>query len=303
MNKIILLLICLMMVSRCALAASPPVPTVADVAYGPSPRQVLDVFVPTNGAGPFPVLLWYGGLWKPAKHAPDLNHFLPHGVAVVAVQLRTMSDAVEAKERAPVSYVMNDACRAVQFVRLNAARWQLDGQRIAVGGGSQGALPALYVGCSGDRANAQATDAVERVTTRVTCVAAYRSQPSIDPQRMQKWVPGVMWGAPALGCAFEESLKRRAELLPLIKQWSPDWLLHRGAAPIYFENNWDLTRPADVKEMDYKVHAPAWGLGFQKLAQQAGATCLVKYPEHPTEGYTDIWDFIVKQLKTAATPQ
>ena len=65
---------------------------------------------------------------------------------------------------------------------------------------------------------------------------------------------------------------------------------------MYFENNWGLTQPADVTEPDYKVHSPAWSLGFQKLAQQAGATCLVKYPDHPTDGYNDVWDFIDREL-------
>jgi len=87
---------------------------------------------------------------------------------------------------------------------------------------------------------------------------------------------------------------RRDVVPPRRAHWTA--LLHQGAAPIYFENNWGLTQPESVTEMDYKVHAPAWGLGFQKLAQQAGVTCFVKYPEHPTEGYADIWDFIVKQL-------
>lgn len=242
-------------------------------------------------------LIWFGGLWKPAKHVPDLNRFLPHGVAVVGVQMRTMSEAVKDKLAVPISYVLDDACRAVQFVRLSAPKWNLDPRRIAVGGGSQGALPALYVGCSADRANPQASDPAERLSTNVTCVAAYRSQPSIDPKRMQDWVPGARWGAPALGCSFDQSLSRHEELLPLLKQWSPDWLLHKDAAPIYFENNWGLTQPPDVTEMDYKVHSPAWALGFQKLAQQAGAVCLVKYPDHPTAGYQDIWDFIDKHLR------
>ena len=46
----------------------------------------------------------------------------------------------------------------------------------------------------------------------------------------------------------------------------------------------------------YKVHAPMWGLGFQKLARQAGVVCHVKFPDHSTDGYNDIWDFIVKEL-------
>ena len=274
-----------------------PAPSHADVSFGPHPHQLLDVYTPTNRSGPFPVLVWFGGIWQPAKHAPDVNRFFPHGIAVIAVETRTMNDAVADKVAAPISYVLNDAVRAVQFVRLHAAKWNLDARRLAVGGGSQGALPALYVGCVSERANARATDPVERESSRVTCVAAYRSQPSLDPQRMQEWVPGVKWGAPALGCGFEESLKRRAELLPLIRKWSPDWLLNKDAAPMYFENNWGLTQPATVTEMDYKVHSPAWALGFQKLAQQAGAMCLVKFPEHPTGGYQDIWDFLVQELQ------
>ena len=260
----------------------------------------MDLHLPTNGSGPFPVLIWFGGIWEPSKHVPDLNRFLPKNIAVIGVETRTLNDGMQEKVNPPVSYVMNDACRAVQFVRMNAAKWNLDPQKIAVGGGSQGALPALYVGCVTDRADPQSNDPVERASTKVTCVAAYRSQPSIDPKRMQLWVPGVKWGAPALGYSFEESLKRHEELLPLIKTWSPDAILQKGGAPIYFENNWGLTQPENVTEMDYKVHSPAWALGFQKLAQQAGVICHVKYPDHPTERYKDIWDFLVQELQTRA---
>lgn len=207
---------------------------------------------------------------------------------------------MEEKATPPVAYVMNDACRAVQFIRMNAKKWNLNPDRIAVGGSSQGALPALYVACSEDRANAMSLDPVERFSSRVTCAVAHRSQPSIDPLQMQKWVPGVKWGAPALGCSFEESLARRPELLPWIRQWSPDALLHAGAPPIYFENNWGLTQPSGVQETDYKVHSPAWALGFQALAQSAGVVCHVKFPDHPTEGYADLWDFIEKELKAPA---
>lgn len=164
-------------------------------------------------------------------------------------------------------------------------------------GSSQGALPALYVACAGERADPRSADPVERVSTKVTCAGAHRSQPSIDPKRMQEWVPGVEWGVPSLGCGFAESLKRREELLPLISRWSPDALLNKDAPPIYFENNWGLTKPDDVKEMDYRVHAPGWGLGFQKIARQHGVTCYVKYPGHPSEKFADIWDFLVRQGK------
>jgi len=276
-------------------------PAYADVPFGPWPHQLLDVYLPAKAETPAPVLIWFGGLWLPGKHPADVNRFLPEGIAVVAVQSRTLNDGVNEHANPPVAYPMQDALRAVQFVRSHAAQWHIDLRRIAVGGGSQGALPALFVGCAGERAQPGADDPVEHESTLVTCVAAYRSQPSIDPHRMQEWVPGVAWGAPALGCSFDESLRKYDELTPFIRAWSPDALVNKGAAPVYFENNWALTQPEGVTEADYKVHSPAWALGFQKLAQQAGAVCSVKYPDHPTEKYRDIWDFIVQSLK-APTP-
>ena len=64
---------------------------------------------------------------------------------------------------------------------------------------------------------------------------------------------------------------RRDELLPLIKRWSPDHLLHKDAAPMFFENEWGQTKPDDVTQANYDVHCPRWALGFQKLALVAGA--------------------------------
>ncbi len=113
-------------------------PTRADVSYGPHPHQLIDVYLPPKGSRPYPVVLWFGGIWKPAKHPARLDFFWDAHCAVIAVQTRTLTDAVEDKASAPISYVAGDACRAVQFVRLNAAKWDLDPQRIAVGGGSQG---------------------------------------------------------------------------------------------------------------------------------------------------------------------
>ena len=94
-----------------------------------------------------------------------------------------------------------------------------------------------------------------------------------------------------------ESLKKPEELLPLISQWSPDALLNKDAPPIYFENEWGLTKPDKIEEANYRVHSPAWALGFQKIARERGAACYVKFPEHPSEKYADIWEFLVQQVR------
>jgi len=97
-----------------AVGAPDPAPTHADVSYGPHPHQRVDVYLPPGGGGPSPVVLWFGGIWKPAKHPARLDFFGKAHCAVIAVQTRTLTDAMEDKVNAPISYVANDACRAVQ---------------------------------------------------------------------------------------------------------------------------------------------------------------------------------------------
>lgn len=293
-SRLTLLLACVCLASAGAARCADPAPTYADISYGPNPHQLVDVYLP-EGDGPFPVLLWYGRLWEPGVAVPPVKRMFQSGVAAVAVRTRVMKDGVADKIDPPVSVCLLDARRALQYVRLHAADWKLDPDRVAVGGSSQGALSALYVACAGEKADLKSADPVERMSTKVSCAGAHRSQPSIDPRRMREWVPGVEWGAPAFGCSFAESLKRRDELRPLIEKWSPENLLAKGCPPIFFENNWGLTRPDGVGEMDYLVHSPRWALGFQKLALERGVPCYVQYPDHPAEKFADVWDLLARQ--------
>ena len=124
-----------------------PAPTVADVSYGSSPNQLLDIFVPPDAKAPCPVLIWYGGIWKPAKHAVDPNRFFPAHVAVVAVEPRTLTDGLQEKANPPVSYVMNDAVRAVHGVSLGQEI--VEGQREECDDFGAGVVVALGDGGNG----------------------------------------------------------------------------------------------------------------------------------------------------------
>jgi len=268
-------------------------PAYANISFGPHPHQQFDVFLPTKGNPPYPAVICYGSLWSAGKDPRCSGPYLPLGVAVVAVESRTLSDAVAEKINPPVSWPLLDARRVVQFVRLNAAQWKLDPDRIALSGASQAALPALYVACAGEKADPNASDPVEKVSTKVLGVAVLRGQPSIDPKRMQEWVPGVEWGVPCWGMSFKDSLNKYDELLPLIKQWSPDALLNKDTPPIYFYNNEGLTQPPNTDPMGFKVHSPAWGLGFQRLALERGNhNVLVQYPGHNVDKMPSFTDFI-----------
>lgn len=50
-----------------------PVPTHANVSYdGEHSHQLIDIYLPKKGAPPFPAVLWFGDIWKAAKHPANL---------------------------------------------------------------------------------------------------------------------------------------------------------------------------------------------------------------------------------------
>ncbi len=276
-------------------AAPPVIPTMADVSYGPHPHQLMDVYVP-KGTGPFSVLVWYGGIWKPSKHPAPLNTFFPNGCAVIAVQTRTMGDAQADKAATPISYVLNDARRALKFAHLHAREWNLDPNRMATGGGSQATIPAFFAGCTGATADSTSADPVDRESAKVVAIGFWRGPGSIDPKRLQEWNPGVEWGAPAWGCSVAESIKSYEELRPTIARWSPENFVTQDTAPIYIENDFGMTRPEGITEPNYQTHSPLWGVGLKKFVEARGVTCYQKYPGLESTKYKDMWDFLIQRL-------
>ncbi len=68
---------------------------------------------------------------------------------------------------------VNDCLRAVQFVRHNAVKWNIDPQRLGVTGGSAGGHLSAYVATHDDAAKPDSKDSVERQSSRVACAVPF----------------------------------------------------------------------------------------------------------------------------------
>lgn len=108
-----------------------------DVSYaGESPNQTLDIFLPPEGEGPFPTLIYVhgGGFYLGDKRDAQLHcayDGINHGYAVVSVGYRL---AGEAKYPAGLF----DVKAAIRFLRANAVKYSLDGDRFGSCGDSAG---------------------------------------------------------------------------------------------------------------------------------------------------------------------
>ncbi len=119
-----------------------------DIPYVPGGgnAQSLDIFLPDEGDGPFPTIIFiHGGAFWGGDKRDTQNIYLMNGIrrgyAVVNMNHRLSQ---EAKFPLPVY----DVKAGVRFLRANAAKYCLDPDRFAVGGNSAGAYFAALLGTS-----------------------------------------------------------------------------------------------------------------------------------------------------------
>ena len=108
-----------------------------------SPAQMLDIYLPDEGDGPFPVILHiHGGGFaigdKRDIHVLAFLKGLERGYAVVSVNYRLSGEAIF-----PAG--LQDIKAAIRWLRANSEQYYLDGNRIAACGGSSGGNYAAMI--------------------------------------------------------------------------------------------------------------------------------------------------------------
>ena len=120
-----------------------------DVPYGDlSESQKLDIYLPDEGNGPFPVILAiHGGAFMGGDKADiqvlPMLEALKRNYAVVSINYRLSWEAI-------FPALIHDAKTAVRWVRSKADEFQFDPDRIAAWGGSAGGYLSLMLGVTQD---------------------------------------------------------------------------------------------------------------------------------------------------------
>jgi len=118
----------------------------------------LDIYLPSTGAGPFPVVVWiHGGAFKMgSKDNPQsLTALNNAGFAVVSINYRLSTEA-----KWPAQ--LNDLKSCVKFLKTNASTYSLNPNKIASWGASAGAHLSCMMGA------ALASDPTTRIQATVS---------------------------------------------------------------------------------------------------------------------------------------
>src|SRR6266852_1959352 len=154
-------------------------PDLANVSYGPHERNVLDLWkAKSDRPTPLVIFIHGGGFTQGDKSSVSMaliDACLKQGISVASINYRYSTQA-------PYPAPMADSARAVQFLRLHAAEWNLNPKAFAATGGSAGAGISLWMGFHDDMAEPGSDDPLKRQSTRLSAMAVTNGQTTYDPR-------------------------------------------------------------------------------------------------------------------------
>jgi acetyl esterase/lipase len=268
-----------------------------NVPYGTHPRQVLD-FYQAKSAKPTPLVFYiHGGGWQAGdKKGFNAKPFLDKGISVAAINYRYVKQAVEDKVEPPVKAPLEDAARALQFVRSKAKEWNIDKVRIGATGGSAGGCSSLWLAFHDDMADPNSKDPIARESTRLYCAAVNGAQVSLDPKELREWMPNYSYGAHAFGLPnLQAVLDKRESIMKWIKEYSPIELVTKDDPPIglFYGGEKDAKVGDSPKD---PTHSPILGIKLEEKLKMIGVDVVLVYPGRLNDKYKNSTDYLIDRL-------
>lgn len=266
-----------------------------DVPYGTDPRQVLD-FYPAESDTPTPVVFYiHGGGWQKGDKKTNPKPFLDKGISVVAINYRYVKNAAKEGVSPPVKAPLEDAARALQFVRSKAGEWNLDKEKIGATGGSAGACSSLWLAFHDDMADPKSDDPISRESTRLYCAAVNGAQVTLDPKPLREWMPNYRYGAHAFGLPnLDAVIEKREEILPWIKEYSPMAHVTKDDPPIYLFYRGEV--PVVGSSPKDPTHSGIMGVKLAEKLEETGVEVDMNHPGIEDPEYNTTTDYLIDRL-------
>ena len=245
-------------------------PKIANVPYGKHKAQVLDLYLAkSDKPTPLVVFIHGGGFRKGTKRnvGVPVGRYLSAGISVASIEYRLTKIG-----HYPMQH--HDCARAIQFLRHNAAKYNLDKTRFAATGGSAGAGLSLWLGFHDDLADPKSKDPIARESTRIVCAMPTNAQCTYNPLEIKKIVPGNAYNHPAMKALFgvpptfnwdKDPISK--EVAERMKDCGPLSLLTKDDCPVFIVNNPGAEKPGNI-------HHPNFGKHLEKEMKKVGVECV-----------------------------
>ncbi|MDH3651466.1 MAG: alpha/beta hydrolase fold domain-containing protein, partial [Saprospiraceae bacterium] len=284
-----------------------PAPTHSEVVYGPHSRNVMDIWLaPSDEPTPLLINIHGGGFrgGDKGKISSDLiNRMNREGISVASINYRLteggLFDGGENMYPAP----MHDGARAIQFLRYNAAQYNLDKTRFAATGGSAGGCMLMWIGFHPDLAQPAHEDPVLRESSRLQVLAPRGGQTTVHSPTFLEW-----FGVNSLNLSRKEGVVQSSsevrqpthDELALMLDASPITHLTPDDPPIYLYYNGPNEPVDESTRWGTWVHHPLLGIKLKEaMDDHLGMECHLEYQDGPrVTAYESQQDFIIRKLKS-----
>lgn len=163
----------------------------SSVQYGDQNREVVDLFIPTGASGSTPLVIWIhgGGFFQGDKSGfynaageAFIRDLLGEDIAFAAANYRLLPELFPVS--GGVRRSLSSAVQLIQWLRFNAAQFNLDPTKFAGVGSSAGAGMLMYLAYSDDLSVQGAENPLREEPTGLVAVATRIPQGSYD---LDKW--------------------------------------------------------------------------------------------------------------------
>jgi len=257
-------------------AQKPPrPPDLANVSYGPHERNVLDLWkARSDRPTPLVIFIHGGGFTQGDKSGVNpvlLDTSLKEGISVASINYRYSTQA-------PYPAPMADSARAIQFLRLRAAEWNLNPKAFGATGGSAGAGISLWMGFHDDMADPKSSDPVARQSTRLSAMAVTNGQTTYDPRTIAKLISPETARIDALRKLFnvkEGDPLQATEAFKRYEDGSAVTHLTAGDPPVLLQYSQSNT-PMPPESTGLGIHHPRFGYFLKEKMDKLGIECTVR---------------------------
>jgi acetyl esterase/lipase len=244
------------------------IPIETDIVYAKvGDRELkLDLSTPTEGKGPFPVVVcFHGGGWRMGNKR-DVRSWLPflaeHGYIAVSVGYRLAPDFTFPAQ-------IEDAKTAIRFLRANAEKYGIDKERVAAMGWSAGGHLSCLLGLTDEKAGFEGKQYTKE-SSRVQAVVDYFGPTDLAGFAKDATAQRGMLG-PLIGAKFDENpmAHERASPMKYVSKAAPPLLIFHGTKDLTVPIEQSRHLAAKLKDVGVSVklvEVPGEGHGWNGSA-------------------------------------
>ena len=156
-----------------------------NISYGPDKKNTLDLWIADSKSNsPFVIYIHGGGFGAGSKNAAYSKNNFKRVKKLLKnnISFATIDYSFKNNEDFLFSS-LNDAKRALQFLRFNSEKYNLLKDKVALMGSSAGATSSLWIGFQDDMSDKNSPDPILRESTKVSCIVGMAAAHSLNLNR------------------------------------------------------------------------------------------------------------------------